>query len=67
MFTRIRCADIRTRVPNGTDSLVISIPIRCIHRHARLGKGVHVRVRSVAPTGGGDDVPNDGTLFIARG
>jgi len=65
-FNRIGCADIRTRIPTGGDTVVISIPARCMLRHAPLGNGVHVQLHSKAP-GGGDYLPNEGTFFVARG
>ena len=66
-FTRVRCADISTRVPPGSDTMVVSIPSRCLRRHTKLGHGMHVRLRSYTP-GGGDFLPDrPDTVRVPRG
>lgn len=66
-FTRVRCADIRTRVISGSDNMVVSIPSQCLRRHTKLGQGLHVRLRSYTP-GGGDFLPDRPATFrVPRG
>ena len=58
LFSRIGCADIRTRAVFSGDAFNMSIPSRCMGRHARLGAGISVRLHSLAADGG-DFMPNN--------